>query len=290
MGLKLIVSDLDGTLLDSKQREISSVNADALKAAQDVGVKFVVATGRPYGNALEICRRAGLEAPYIISNHGAFVHTNDGQCIHEAGLDIAPLTRALDWLNVNAYYYSIGTAKCTYLPVSAIKRLSSEFDRVNNFVDAALNKEKLKERVAWLSAAKDAQLVENLDWIFREKVSVGHVTAVAIDAVKLQTGRDYFSAFQGMAMTMASVDNFEMVHPSVSKGNALEILARHLGISLEKVMAIGDNYNDISMLKRVGINVAVGNAEPAVKACCKYVVPTNDDNGVAHIVTQLLAG
>ena len=290
MGLKLIVSDLDGTLLDSKYREISPVNADALKAAQNAGVTFAVATGRPYGNALEVCRRAGLADPYIISNHGAFVHTKDGRCIHEAGLDIAPLTRAIDWLKTNEYYYSVGTAKYTYVPVSAVNRLDSEFESATILVDTSLTKEKIRERVTWLSTDKDVQIVENLDGIISEKASIGHVTAIAFDAVKLKNGRDYFSTFEGMAMTMASADNFEMVHPSVSKGNALEILARHLGILLENVMAIGDNYNDISMLEKVGINVAIGNAETAVKECCKYVAPTNDENGVAQMVTRMLAG
>jgi len=287
--LKLIVSDLDGTLLDSTHREISLENAAALKAAQESGVEIAIATGRTYGNALAICQRAGL-APHIISNNGAFVYAKDGRCLKSIGLPTLQLGAALKWLQANNYYYSIATDKTTYMPVNAHSLLCSDFDSAVNKVEMEVTKEKLYEMLDRIMVADGVLLVDDLVDLLNEELTVGNVTAITFDADKLQRGRSYFNAYEGMAMTVAGRNLFEMVHPDVSKGNALEYLLQYLGVFLPEVMAVGDNYNDISMLERVGISVAIGNAEPAVKEVCKYVARSNDDNGVACIIKQMLAG
>ena len=94
--MKLIVSDLDGTLLNS-QRQISRENAAALQQAASMGVEIAIATGRSYGNARALCERAGLK-PHIISNNGAFVHTDAGERLLAQGVEKKHAREAVRWL------------------------------------------------------------------------------------------------------------------------------------------------------------------------------------------------
>ena len=81
-----------------------------------------------------------------------------------------------------------------------------------------------------------------------------------------------------------------MQHPNVSKGNALSKLAEHLNISMKDTAAIGDNFNDVSMLQMAGLGIAMGNAEPEIRAMANTITRTNVEHGVAHAIHSLLEG
>ncbi|BBP93338.1 hypothetical protein BsIDN1_69560 [Bacillus safensis] len=92
-------------------------------------------------------------------------------------------------------------------------------------------------------------------------------------------------------MMVKSTDFFlEILHPDVSKGNAVKLLAKELGIPREEVMAIGDNGNDVSMLEFAGCGVAMGNAIDDVKAVADVVTKSNNEAGVAHVLHELVLG
>ena len=107
---------------------------------------------------------------------------------------------------------------------------------------------------------------------------------------KVRTGREYFASRFDVAMVVSFEHNFEMQHPDVSKGNALTKLAAHLNISMEDTVAIGDNFNDVSMLKMAGLGIAMGNGEPEIQALAKAITLTNVEHGVAHAIECLLEG
>ncbi|VBB09828.1 cof protein [Lucifera butyrica] len=289
--MKLIVSDLDGTLLNSR-REVSKVNAAALLAAQRRGIEIAVATGRIYGNALAVCRRAGL-TPHIISNNGAFVYTKDGRLIQAAGLDKKKALQAVEWLQGNGYFYDVCTDRHMFIPPNAREVLLQDFESAAaaGTIERELTAETARQEINRLLSADGVVFAEPFEAIWRQQDLIfGNVSAITFNREKLQRGRDFFGKYEGMAMTIAGREIFEMIAPAVSKGNALEKLAAYLGIGLSEVMAFGDNYNDISMLSRVGISVAIGNAEEAVKKICRYIAPANDADGVAHMIDTLLAG
>ena len=79
------------------------------------------------------------------------------------------------------------------------------------------------------------------------------------------------------------------MHKEARKGTALQRFVESKGISLEDTMALGDNYNDISMLSIVGHSVAMGNAEQPVKDIAKAVTDTNSNDGVAQMIKKALA-
>ncbi len=283
--MKLIVSDLDGTFLNSRH-EVIQENVEALKAAQREGVDIAIATGRNYGNVLALCQRAGLR-PHVISNNGAFVYDKDGKLIKSIGLDKGRVKEALDWLEYRNYFYTLCTDHSIYMPADAHAILTSDYANATNLV-RQMTPEDLKEGIDIFLTLDSTVFVNDFHEILKQDVTFGNISAITLDYDKLRQGREYFSNYDGMSMTIAGKDIFEMIHPSVSKGNALEYLAAHLDVSLEDVMAIGDNYNDISMLKRVGISVAVANAEDDVKKICRHVSLSNDDKGVAHMIHKML--
>jgi len=283
--MKLIISDLDGTFLNSKH-EVIAENVEALKAAQNEGIEIAIATGRNYGNVLALCQRAGLR-PHVISNNGAFVYDKNGNQIKAVGLDKDQVREALDWLKYRNYFYTLCTDHSVYMPDNAHSLLTSDYENAINHV-RKMTPEKLKEGIDIFLTLDSAVFINDFNEILEQDLIFGNISAITLDHDKLLHGREYFSHYAGMAMTIAGKDIFEMIHPSVSKGNALAHLAAHLDISLDDAMAIGDNFNDISMLKKVGISVAVANAEEEVKKICKYVSLSNDDNGVAHIIQKIM--
>lgn len=283
--MKLIVSDLDGTLLNN-EREISVKNAEALNAAKARGIEIAVATGRNYGNAKAVCERAGLK-PHIICNNGSFVYSKDGEKLAAMTLDKAHIYHAMDWLDTRKYFYTLCTAHAIYIHKDARETVYLDYTNAKNTVKD-ISIEELKAEFEGFMVMDSAVLIDNFAEIVEKEEDFGNITVISLDKDKLQQGREYFRNYQGMAMTVAGNDIFEMIHTKASKGNALEKLAAHVGVSLGHVMAIGDNYNDLSMLRRAGISVAIGNAEEDVKKVCKYVSRTNDLDGVAHIVEQFL--
>ena len=114
--------------------------------------------------------------------------------------------------------------------------------------------------------------------------------AFSMNPEKLQLGRETFSSRTDVAMVVSFEHNFEMQHPDVSKGNALTKLAEHLNIPMKDTVAIGDNFNDVSMLKMAGLGIAMGNAEPEILAMAQSITRTNVEHGVAHAIHKLLEG
>ena len=95
-------------------------------------------------------------------------------------------------------------------------------------------------------------------------------------------------AIEGVALTRSYPMNIEVMDKDASKGTALDWLCRHLGIPTSKAVAFGDNFNDIEMLQVAGTGVAMDNAEHETKAAADRVCATNDDDGVALTILELI--
>jgi Cof subfamily protein (haloacid dehalogenase superfamily) len=283
--LRLIVTDMDGTLLNSK-REISVENVEALLAAQNKGIEIAIATGRTYGNVLSLCQRVGLN-PHIISNHGAFVYTKEGERILGVGINKSHVKDALTWLSTHNYFYNLCTDRHSFIPANTNELFINDYQTAKHRIPQ-VTEEQVHEAIKIYQSMDGRTIMNQMNDILEQDLTFGSITSITFDQDKLRMGREHFNTYPYLSMTVAGRNIFEMIHPSVSKGNALEHLIQHLRIPMEEVMAIGDNYNDISMLERVGISVAIGNAEDEVKKICKHVSLSNDLNGVAYIVNKML--
>lgn len=282
--MKVIVTDLDGTLLDSNKM-ISSENSQALQRAAVAGFTIVVATGRFYSNAYTVCRESGLN-PYIISNNGAFVYTPAGELLQSTGLTPACVQPAVDWLQEHGYFFSLCTDREVYVPTNTGQMLQAEIEAAL-MKQEPLNVKKAQQLQEWIMNLPETRFVDDLRTV-AEQVILANISAFSFLGDKLSQGRQHFAQQEGLALSISEEYIFEMIPPMASKGNAVEFLTNQLGVSLREVMAIGDHYNDLSMLERAGWSVAMGNAEAKVKAVSHYIAPSNDCHGVAHAVEKMM--
>jgi hypothetical protein len=93
---------------------------------------------------------------------------------------------------------------------------------------------------------------------------------------------------QELYITKTQPEYLEFMNPEVSKGRALIAVAGRLGVSMTKVVAFGDGYNDISLMAAAGFRVAMGNSIDEIKTCADYITSTNDEDGVAAAIKELL--
>lgn len=282
--MRLFVTDLDGTLLNS-QHEISPENLSALELAQSKGLELAIATGRNYADASAVCKHAGISA-HIISNNGSFIYTRDGKKLKTVALEKKFVKPSLRWLQNNNYYYEISTDNNIYLSPNTEEVLKMDFAKARD-ADPSLDPAALDKIMSLIYSQKGIRIVKDIDSIADTDIEYYNMLGLSFDPVKLTKGRNYFSNREGLTMLISGQYNFEMINSRASKGYALKHLTDHLNIPISKTIVIGDSFNDLSMLEIAGIGVAMGNAEDKIKNRCQYVSKSNDDNGVAHIIHEL---
>ena len=280
MNTKMIVTDMDGTLLDSKGR-IPEENAAALLEAAQRGIEIVIATGRIYRNARELCEAAGLR-PHIISNNGAFIYTKDGERLHCLTLPENAVRDAAAWLDEHGYLYFANSDTESLVPLGAAERITAEFASSSSLLPGitAAAVEGLCGVIRNHSKPADLETIA--------RSNPGTITAICADRPKLERGREHFRAHPSLTMTAGGNNLFEMNEPAASKGNAVGLLASRLGIPMSGVMAVGDHHNDLSMFDVAGTSVAMGNASDEIRKRCTRTTLTNDECGLAHAVRSVL--
>lgn len=284
MSIKLIAIDLDGTLL-SGHSYINEVNASAIRAAQEEGIIVSIATGRAHHNVRDILKPTGLVTP-VISSNGSVIHDDQSQHLFSLPLERQQAMEVLDWLEKGDYYYQAHTSKGIYTISNGHQRLAVEVDRLlSTNPDPTL----IKMLEAMQSHGAQVQLIRvSSHYDIPDEVDFYNILALSLDPDKLEAGRLHFAERDDMTMVISGSHNFEMEHKEASKGNALKHLAAHYGIAMEDTMAIGDNFNDVSMITMAGKGVAMGNAEPEVQAIADEVTRTNEEDGVAHAIYRAL--
>lgn len=283
--MKLFVTDLDGTLLNSNN-QISRENIEALKLAHEKGIEIAIATGRTYADAISICKKANISA-HIISNNGSLIHSKTGNKLMSSAIDKKHVKEILNWLTDNEYFFEISTAKNMFYLSEGKKMLENDFYKAK-VKDSSLNIEIVTNMINLVFSQKGISAVNSIEDIISSDLEYYCITAISFNKSKLDIGRNLFKNHEDLSMVVSNEYNFEMVNVNASKGNCLECLAKHLNIPLKDVVAIGDNYNDISMFKKAGTSIAMGNADDDIKRICNYVSTSNDLNGVAHAIHEFL--
>lgn len=283
--MKLIATDLDGTLLN-ENGEISKENIVALKKAMEAGIKVVVATGRSYSAANKPLQAAGITCPIICLN-GANVFTENGERLRNIPLSKRTSKKILEQCQENDAYFELYTNQGIYSP-----------DRAK-FMDVLLNimlsahpnvsREEVEERAALRFQEEEFKTTDDFSGLLADKrIEIYKVLAFSLEADTLKKVKKQFSDKDSVVITSSGFDNAEFNHPEAQKGIALSLYAAENGINLEDIMAIGDNYNDLSMLKIVGRGVAMGNAEEAIKEACGFTTASNNEHGVAKAIEAIL--
>ena len=285
--VKLIAVDLDGTLLN-EENQISKKNLEAIEFAQANGVEVVIATGRAHFDVQTIFKETGLKT-WIIGANGATIHQPNGEMFHSISINRKDAFQILNWLEQEEYYYEIFSNDSILSPQNGRQLLAIEMDRVKS-ANPEVSMEQLIEAAEKQYSQTGFSFIASYKELIDTDVDIYNILAFSFDEEKLQKGKAQFKDMEDVTMVTSAKHNFEFEHKKASKGIALEILAKKLAMNLADTAAVGDSFNDLSMLRIAGRSAAMGNAPEEIKNSCQEVTLTNIDDGVAHFIYSLLQG
>ena len=263
--IKLIVTDVDGTLLDSNH-QLPEANAAVLKEAAEKGIKIAVATGKTHGSVKNTIEQLGIPV-YGIYLQGLMIMDADGRVYSQQSLhpDIAR--------QVITFAEERGFALIAFSGSRTLTRQIT--DLIRDYT--VPYHEPLPELVGPL---------QNILWTtpVHKLIALGEPRAVTGLRWQLNT------MLSGKAkITQAGIPFMvEILPPGGGKASALKTLLKELHIAPENVLALGDAENDIEMLQMAGVGVALGNADDKTKAAANHVAASNDEGGFADAIKQFV--
>lgn len=283
MSLKLVALDMDGTLLNHDE-VIGPRNASAIRKLQERGVVVTIATGRSFREARGICEASGVR-PYIISSNGAEINDCAGERVAGYAIDRALAEELTAWLDENSYYYEL-TGDTDVFAVKARRDAHrAEFESYKLKYPAS---EMLTKGIGleYKLSLREISIADSYQSYFAEQKNTYKIHVLSPDLARLEAVKGKFRALKDLEMVSSLDHNVEVMHRAASKGNSIAKLAETLNISLDYAMAVGDNYNDLSMLNIVKYPVAMGNAKDEVKRISRYTTLCDHEDGVAHVIEQ----
>ena len=284
--IKLIASDMDGTLLNHNHK-IPKENVKLINFAKNQGIEFVVATGRAYYEALPALNEENINCD-VISFNGGIVYDKNGNIISITPMLPKDLYYTIEILKSFDISYQLYTKNTIYTT-------SIETD-INAYIDL-IKSNGYEPDVEHLRAEAQQKLnvgyiteVENIELYLNEKENPPiKIIAISNDISKLENAAKLLSENTSISVTSSGANNIEIMHKNATKGEALKEIAKIYGINLENAVAIGDNLNDQAMLDIVGYSVAMKNGNTILKEQAKYVTEkTNSEGGVADTIFKLI--
>ena len=266
MKYKLIVLDLDGTLTNSK-KEISSRNRETLIRIQEQGIRLVLASGRPtYGivplaNELRMNEFGGFILSY---NGGEIINWETKEMMYENVLpnEVVPVLY-----------------ECARTNHLSILTYDGEEIVTENSQDPYVQKEAFLNKMA---------IRETNDFLTDITLPVAKCLIVGDAGKLIPVESELCIRLQGKINVFRSEPYFlELVPQGIDKALSLSVLLENIGMTREEVIAIGDGYNDLSMIKFAGMGIAMGNAQEPVKKAADYITLTNDEDGVAEAIERI---
>lgn len=267
MKYKLLVLDIDGTLTNSKKLISERTKATLIKA-QEQGITIVLASGRPtYGivplaNELQLDKFGG----YILSFNGGTI---------------------INWKTKEVIQESI--IKCDKLPV--LHQIASDNDvQILSYKNEFIISESAEnEYVKYEAFLNKMPIMEVESFVDALNLDVPKCLIVG-DPEKLITLEKEMNDMFGYEMSIYRSEPFflELMPSNIDKAQSLKKLLLYTGNTREEMIACGDGFNDLSMIKFAGMGVAMANAQPAVKEASDYITLSNEEDGVAHVVELFL--
>ncbi|MEY8356123.1 Cof-type HAD-IIB family hydrolase [Lachnospiraceae bacterium 54-53] len=267
MDYRMIVLDLDGTLTN-RNKEITPRTREALFELKRQGGVIVLASGRPTYGVMPLARELELDKSggYVLSfNGGRMIDCRTGETVFARELPVSSNRKI------------IGMAK-----EYGVNILTYEDDLIitpdagDEYVgrEAFINKLQVKE-------VPDMEEYVRFPVVKFMMLEEGDYLAMAEPKVKAALGRDY-SVYRSEPYFL------EILPKGIDKASGLERLLAMLGMKREEMIACGDGYNDLSMIRYAGLGVAMENAVLPVKKAAGFVTFSNNDDGIAHVVEKFM--
>ena len=266
----IIALDLDGTLTNS-EKNITPRTFDALMKAQREGVRLVLASGRPtfgiaaLANQLQLADYAG----YVLSYNGG---------------------RIIDWCEKTVIFSQVVDQKL--VPILYDFAEKAQLPIVTYLPEAILASKNEGEYLAEEARINGMPVVVAQNFVEEAMQIAGGSTKFLIPGepeLLIQLESDMKAALSEQMEVFRSAPFFlELPPKGIDKAQSLQRLLTHLGLERESLMAFGDGFNDLSMIQFAGQGVAMANAVEEVKSIADFVTTSNEEDGIAHALEQLL--
>jgi Cof subfamily protein (haloacid dehalogenase superfamily) len=275
--IRLIAIDIDGTLLNS-QLQVSAANLSALQLARAEGIEVVLGTGRRHAFALPIAESLGFDL-WMISSNGAVTRSTQEELFH---IDCLPA--------------GVARELCIYMGDDFRANTVVTFERPGKGALVVERTDELTESIQrWIE--KNSQFIEYCVPI-EDAIIIDPIQAMFCGTIaKMELAQKKLAAWQGLEEITVLKTQYDhrnlcivdILNRDCSKGHALERFAKSRGIERQEIMAIGDNYNDIEMLRFAGHPFIMANASQELKQNGWPVTLSNDESGVAAAIEQVLS-
>lgn len=269
--IRVIVCDLDGTLLNSEKR-ISAKNLQAIKSARAKGVFTTICSGRVPAMLEAYSRELSIEIPLIAAN-GAVVYDVASKChLHTEKIPADVIAPVLDFFR-HYDYGVLGSAGGYFTPVSK---------RIERFIQY--------NEIARQQGLEEIPLHYIEDGNYNQALSMDiyKVLVSELSPGDIDKARDFLNTRSDLEYTSSDHGLLDISAIGVNKGMGVTKLARLMGLPKDAVCAIGDFFNDISMFRSAGLSIAMGNAHPDVKSEAMAVTTSNNADGVAIAIEKYI--
>lgn len=278
--MRIVISDLDGTLLSSK-KQLDPLAAEALDELARRGIEFVPASGRPLaGLPDELLDHPSVH--YAVCGNGALIYRINGrkasgeldaELLHSEPMSRSSLLALWDLMHERFVLFDVFCDGVAYGE-------RSRYEHVNEFgIDPAFVPTLVRSRT--LTELEIPQLIEGFDEV--QRLTVFWRDRADRDALVAAV-----EASPELVWVNSLPTNVEVSSVRATKGLALQFICKRMGVDVSESVAFGDGNNDIPMLEVAGDGVAVANADDEVKAAANHVCGDNDAPGVALYLRELL--
>lgn len=278
--IKLIVSDMDGTLL-AKNTDISKGNLDAIQYAKSHGADFVIATGRDYDSIRKIMEKYDLKCMAIVGNGAQFVDI-EGKILSSAYFpkrQFKEVIKVFDDLNIHYMVITANGGYSTHDPKivkdAFIERCCVRFNESVDDIDSDLPCMHLK-------------YIDNINEFLKSDINIIKIEAFSLNIKLIEKAKERLKYIDDIAYLSSFNDNVEVTDFYAQKGLILENVIQQLGIEKEEVMVLGDGFNDITMFQRFMYSFAPMNAEKGIKKLAYQIVKPCYEDGVAEAIYTMI--
>lgn len=267
MKYKMLVLDIDGTLTNS-EKQITDNTLSYINKIQELGVYIVLATGRPTPGVQPIAHELLMDqfGGYILSfNGGKIINCKTNETIYEKVIEAKDVKRLYDLarandVNIISYennnvimeiehdQYAEIESRIVHMPIKKV-------DSFRDYINFPVNKCIMTGDGDYLAGV--------------EKIVQGAIGS----ELSVYRSEPYF---------------LEIMPQHIDKAQSIGRLIEKLGISKDEVIACGDGFNDLSMIKYAGLGVAMENAQDIVKENADYITLSNDNEGIVHVINEFM--
>ncbi|GAB6086738.1 Cof-type HAD-IIB family hydrolase [Alkaliphilus crotonatoxidans] len=280
MNYRLLATDMDGTLLKDN-KTISKENLRAIHEAVDLGMELVICTGRPFGALKPYLTQIGFPC-WLVTNNGAVIRDKGGRIVRQINLKQAVLKKVLAILNDAEIYYHGADINYTY-----IRSYKERIKLYHGFMrNHGLNWPQASIKALSTIFLKDSHRRININEYANQGVQLNSLFIYDENPEKLMEVKKALEEIPEIQITSSGKNNLEILDPMATKGSALSEVAKTINIDPEEIMAVGDQLNDLSMIKFAGLGIAMANAEEAVLKAADWVTKSNEENGIQYLLKK----